>query len=314
MYKGGAKQQPGQLAIINLQRTQHDNKAGKSGGLVCHARCDDVMRLLVQRLQLAVPAYERRDAVLVGHQQHSAGGGAEEGSNGGDVGANGESSSSGGGGSIALPFSVSVHSVHGPKCPMPMVQSVDVSFEVRCGGRRLHCSRQPHQPDQITVPAPGRGLLQPLAARRTGRLVMACTLPLQDPGLKPASLTAPPFTLRRTARRAGPLRVSLTLHLHEAADEGRRTVAISYTADLQHQQHQQQQPGLGPRDTWCQQRHEFVSQVVEFDVGQQQQQEAAVADDFTEAAVAAAAVAAAAAAEDPTQLEPPQQLKKQRVS
>jgi hypothetical protein len=134
VYKGGAKQQPGQLAIINLQHTQHDNKAGKSGGLVCHARCDDVMRLLVQRLQLAVPAYERRDAVMVGHQQHSTGGGEENGS-GCDAGVNGVSSGGGGGsGSLALPFSVFVHSVHGPKCPMPMVQSVEVCFEVRCRG------------------------------------------------------------------------------------------------------------------------------------------------------------------------------------
>jgi hypothetical protein len=133
---------------------------------------------------------------------------------------------------------------------------------------------------------------------------------LQDPRLKPATLTAPPFALRRMAPRSGPLHVSLTLHLHEAADEDRRTVAIRYTANLQ----QQPEPGMGPRDSWHQQhqhqqRHEFVTQVVEYYVGQQQ---AAVAEDCTEAAVAAAAVESAA--EDPAQPESSRQLKKQRVS
>ena len=42
-----------------------------------------------------------------------------------------------------------------------------------------------------------------------------CPLILQDANLKPASLAAPPFVVRRTARREGPLTVRITLHLHE---------------------------------------------------------------------------------------------------
>jgi len=148
--------------IINLQRTQHDNKAAKSGGLVCHARCDDVMRLLVERLGLVVPPYKRRDAVIVGHQQHGPGkagsGGGGRGSRGGassaagmaaEAGAaagaetaadgrgSGQQPASGSGSSSEdedvsrpIPFSVYVQSSHGAKCPMPMVQAVDFAFEV----------------------------------------------------------------------------------------------------------------------------------------------------------------------------------------
>lgn len=136
---------------------QHDNKAAKSGGLVLHARCDDIMRRLAARLGLAIPPYVRRDAVVVGHQQHSpsvpgdlAGlGGApaaappapdaaddEQGSDGGARGSSTSSSSSEGGGGggarcAAVPFSVFVQSPHGARCPMPMVQRVDFAFEVR---------------------------------------------------------------------------------------------------------------------------------------------------------------------------------------
>lgn len=156
---------PKQLVIVNLQRTQHDNKAAKSGGLVLHTRCDEVMAALARRLGLAVPPYVRRDAVMVGHQQHAAPGSVssrlgalelahrgsgsteaaaasvkdeeaaagvkeEEGgsSSGGDDGGSGRE----GGG---IPFSLFVRSSHGPKCVMPMVQAVTFEFEVRrwCG-------------------------------------------------------------------------------------------------------------------------------------------------------------------------------------
>ncbi len=195
-YKGCSKQEPGQLVIVNLQRTQvmlctprraggperstarppdharrpppsgcgialgcrqacpratqrlpsilmqHDNKATKSGGVVCHARCDEVMAALAAQLGLEIPPYERRDAVVVGHQQHaSSGGGGSRGSsrasNGGDSSAaeeaaTGSGSDSGRGGGPAIPFSVFVQSSHGPKCAMPMVQAVDFEFEVGC--------------------------------------------------------------------------------------------------------------------------------------------------------------------------------------
>lgn len=320
-YKDGDKQQAGQLAIINLQRTQHDNKAVKSGGVVCHARCDDVMRLLVARLGLQVPPYERRDAVVVGHQQHGGTAGKQAkgsagSSNGGsgkasvpangaasgaasraaepagqaaaDTGcgdleneAAGGSSGSDGEGSPPPPFSVFVQSSHGPKCVMPMVQSVDFEFE--------------------------------------------------DPTLKPASLAAPPFTVRRTAQRPGPVGVRITLHLHPAADPDKRTVHLSYTAALQ--------AGVAARASMQQEQHEFLTQRVEYDMGVTQQTVAGAAaavaaakEDVegveegveeavggakqeAQAAVAAAAVVQQAAAEPAVLLggSPRKQLKKQRV-
>lgn len=137
VYKGGTKQEPGRLVIVNLQETQHDRKAVKSGGLVCHARCDDVMRLLAHKLQLAVPPYVRQDSVLVGHHQHagSAAGAQEQGraaANGSCSSAEGGSISGSGsdGPRAAVPFTLYVCSSHGPGCPMPMVQAVDVAFEV----------------------------------------------------------------------------------------------------------------------------------------------------------------------------------------
>ncbi len=82
---------------------------------------------------------------------------------------------------------------------------------------------------------------------------------LQDPSLKPASLAAPPFCVRRTAWRPGPLEVRVTLHLHETADVQRRTQRLSYTAELQ--------AGLGARDSLRQQRYEFLTQRVEYSSG-----------------------------------------------
>lgn len=181
---------------------QHDNKAAKSGGFACHARCDEVMRRLAQRLGLQVPRYVRRDAVVVGHQQHSSGGGSssrlvagqaagsrgtaaaaarskqrtegaadrersqsagaapaavkqeeeadgedDEGSSSGGGSGDGSSSSSSsegsGGRPAVIPFSVFVQSSHGPKCPMPMVQSVDFAFDVSdSSGSALEAGRR----------------------------------------------------------------------------------------------------------------------------------------------------------------------------
>ncbi|PSC69749.1 NAD-dependent deacetylase SRT1 [Micractinium conductrix] len=264
-YKGGTKQDPGRLAIVNLQRTQHDGKAERSGGLVLHARCDEVMRALAARLRLQVPAFVRRDAVVVGHQQHApsrstSGGGssAAKGGKSASVGsglaalelAGGSSSVKGSseaaaadeadgdsGNSGPIHFSAFVQSSHGPKCRLPMVVRVDFAFE--------------------------------------------------DATVKPASLTAPPFSIRRTARRAGPLRVRITLHLHEAADEDRCTVQLSYTADLQ--------VGLPARASLCTERHEFVTQRVEygaFDASAQDGSAAAAPAAEQAATEAAAAVTA----------------------
>jgi hypothetical protein len=155
VYKDGTKQQPGQLAIINLQKTQHDNKAVKSGGLVCHARCDDVMRLLARKLRLEVPRFVRRDAVVIGHQQLTLDGMVCDGLAADDAAAQpGGSSANHAVGSVAadvavddsvvpssckdkdgecngaaVTFSLFVQSSHGPTCPLPMVQAVHIAFK-----------------------------------------------------------------------------------------------------------------------------------------------------------------------------------------
>lgn len=180
------------MALCTHPTPQHDNKAVKSGGFACHARCDEVMRRLAQRLGLEVPRYVRRDAVVVGHQQHSSssgggraaghaaggrgtaavaatsnqeasepaankegsrsaaaagaapaamkreesGGGEQSGSTArGDSSTSSSSSEEEEGRAVAIPFSVFVQSSHGPKCLMPMVQSVDFAFDVSGWGR-----------------------------------------------------------------------------------------------------------------------------------------------------------------------------------
>lgn len=151
---------------------------------------------------------------------------------------------------------------------------------------------------------------------------------MQDPSLKPASLPAPPFTLRRTARRAGHVRVTLTLHLHEAADPERRTQRLSYTVELQ--------VGLGARESVQQQRFEFLTQEVEYGgragahgaPAATDSQAAAIArveEEEEEAAVVAEAAAAAVGAVPQASAKPAlalgcppgspqQQSKKQRVT
>lgn len=68
-------------------------------------------------------------------------------------------------------------------------------------------------------------------------------------------MSAPPFTVRRTAP-AGPLRCRITLQLHEAADEDKRRVVLSYEGELR--------AGVAPGDSLRQQLHEFVTQVHEY--------------------------------------------------
>ena len=96
----------GKLAIINLQRTPKDKKAD----LVIHAKCDEILQQVVSRLGIPIPSYVRQDAVCVSHTVKRAKGFQPD----------------------APSFSCTIHvrSVHGPKCPLPLVQQVDISFEV----------------------------------------------------------------------------------------------------------------------------------------------------------------------------------------
>ncbi len=90
----------GALVIVNLQRTPKDSKAT----LVIRRRADDVMRALLAALQLPVPRFIRRDALIVRHDT-------------------GNASARGG-----TAFTLHVRSRHAPSCPVPWLAGVDVCF------------------------------------------------------------------------------------------------------------------------------------------------------------------------------------------
>lgn len=127
----------------------------------------------------------------------------------------------------------------------------------RRSGRRSHGPPRLSRLPALAAPSslPSKWHLRRLLFTHDARPHLPVT---QDPSLKPASLSAPPFSLRRTAQRSGPVRVTVTLHLHDAADPEHRTQRLSYTAELQ--------AGLGSRESLRQQRYEFPTQRVEYGV------------------------------------------------
>lgn len=94
----------GKLVIINLQKTPKDRKAD----LVIHAKCDDIMQQIMTRLELPIPPYKRQDSVVVSHTIKPA-----KARN-----------------SDLVRCSLSVQSVHGPLCALPLVKEVEIAFEV----------------------------------------------------------------------------------------------------------------------------------------------------------------------------------------
>lgn len=98
---------PGELAIVNLQKTPKDAKAT----VVIHAKTDGVMARIVQNLGLTLDPYVQRDAVLVSHAMSASG---EE----------------------PDAFDLRVDSVHGPGAPFgSWLVGVKVEFEC-AGGHR----------------------------------------------------------------------------------------------------------------------------------------------------------------------------------
>jgi len=95
----------GKLVVVNLQKTKHDRKAVDSGGLVIHAKCDDVMSRVMSTLGMKVPKYVRRDTIVFRHTVTDDKWGELE--------------------SVTL----YVESVHGPECPLPMVEQVALRFK-----------------------------------------------------------------------------------------------------------------------------------------------------------------------------------------
>ena len=94
----------GKLVIINLQDTPKNKKAD----LVIHARCDVIMKQLMTRLHMPIPAYVRQDSVVVVQTTKPAKSGS----------------------SSSFSCVLSVQSIHGPLCPLPLVKEVEISFEV----------------------------------------------------------------------------------------------------------------------------------------------------------------------------------------
>ncbi|KAF6263087.1 SIR2-family protein HDAC1 [Scenedesmus sp. NREL 46B-D3] len=82
----------GKLAIVNLQATPKDKKAH----CVVHAHVDEVMSVIMEQLGIPIPVYTRTDRVQLSGNSWS--------------------------------FTLSISSLHGLSCPLPMVASASVSF------------------------------------------------------------------------------------------------------------------------------------------------------------------------------------------
>jgi NAD+-dependent protein deacetylase sirtuin 6 len=110
------KPNPGKLVIINLQRTQHDKKAEKSGGVVIRAKADDVMKRLITKLNMQLPPFVREDAICISHSWT----GWLEGNCG--------------------TLELGVHSIHGRECLMPMVVEANFDFLGLQSSAQVICS------------------------------------------------------------------------------------------------------------------------------------------------------------------------------
>lgn len=49
------------MVIVNLQRTPIDGRAG----LIIHAKCDDVMTMLLKHLEIDIPMYHRYYNIII---------------------------------------------------------------------------------------------------------------------------------------------------------------------------------------------------------------------------------------------------------
>lgn len=91
------------------------------------------------RLGVPIPVYTRRDSLLISHTLTAAAGGGADAAAADDedaaeaeaaaaAGDGPSSSGSGGAGGCSWGFTLTLSSVHGPACPLPMVASARVSF------------------------------------------------------------------------------------------------------------------------------------------------------------------------------------------
>ena len=87
--------------IVNLQKTPKDKKAA----LLIHGRADEVMRVIMSRLQIPITPFVRQDTFLINIAQQS-------------------------GGRKGTAVEVRVSSMHGEECAIPLVHCVDICFPV----------------------------------------------------------------------------------------------------------------------------------------------------------------------------------------
>ena len=105
----------GKLVIVNLQATPKDKKAT----MVVHAKCDGFLAAVLRSMALPVPAYTATTRMAVSHW-HGPGGPPHP--------STGPGTSSAAAAAAAGGWSFAVTSVHGDKCPLPMVATVEVAF------------------------------------------------------------------------------------------------------------------------------------------------------------------------------------------
>ncbi|KAH9793755.1 nad-dependent protein deacetylase sirtuin-6 [Citrus sinensis] len=107
----------GKIVIVNLQQTPKDKKAS----LVVHAPVDKVIAGVMRHLNLWIPPYVRVDLFQINLDQYSRPSRSDK----------------------YVKWALRVGSVHGPKAPLPFVQSIEVSFSDRPDLKTAILNKQP---------------------------------------------------------------------------------------------------------------------------------------------------------------------------
>ncbi|KAH9793753.1 nad-dependent protein deacetylase sirtuin-6 [Citrus sinensis] len=120
----------GKIVIVNLQQTPKDKKAS----LVVHAPVDKVIAGVMRHLNLWIPPYVRVDLFQINLDQYSRPSRSDK----------------------YVKWALRVGSVHGPKAPLPFVQSIEVSFSDRPDLKTAILNKQPfklkrYQPSEIAL-------------------------------------------------------------------------------------------------------------------------------------------------------------------
>ena len=116
----GDDEAPGKLCVVNLQKTAKDKKAA----LVIHAKCDEVMRLVVRHLDLKIPDYVRTDRVRVFHECRDR--------------------------PTGFDFVLRIVNVHDETAPIPWLDKVVCSFDEETGIEAANMGRQPFSVKRTT--------------------------------------------------------------------------------------------------------------------------------------------------------------------